>query len=90
MHRFRDSWLIRTGLGIIGFWILVFLALCVVDLLGHHVEVWPTNLWMVFWFIVALFLILIGIGQTIVRRRSQLRGWRYTLLSFVNLRVLRG
>ena len=72
--RFRDSWLIRIGLGIILFWMMIFLAFAATDLLGHQVEVWPTNLWMVFWFIAALFLIVIGIGQTIVRRRSQPRG----------------
>lgn len=72
--RFRDSWLIRIGIGIIAFWVMVFLVFAGAEWFGHKVDMWPTNLWMMFWIVIALFLIIIGIGQTIVRRRSQPRG----------------
>jgi hypothetical protein len=43
---------------------MVFLTLVAAERFGHQIEMWPTNLWMMFWIIVALFLILIGVYQT--------------------------
>jgi uncharacterized membrane protein len=70
MRRFRDSWPIRTGVGIIAFWFLVFITLWIAyRLFGYNPAVGPTGLWAVIWIIVSLLLIAVGIGQTIVRRR---------------------
>lgn len=74
MPRLRDSWLIRIGLGIIAFWVVLFLALAGAEKwFGYNPDIWPANLWAIFWIIVALLMIVIGIGQTIVRRRTRRR-----------------
>jgi Na+-driven multidrug efflux pump len=75
MPRFRDSWLIRIGVGIIGFWVAAFLVLAGADyFFGYNPEMGPTGIWVIFCMAVALALIIIGIGQTVVRRRSQRDG----------------
>jgi uncharacterized membrane protein len=70
MPRFRDSWLIRIGMGIIAFLFITFLVLAGAEKwFAYSPDMWPANLWAMFWIVVGLLLIFIGIGQTIVRRR---------------------
>jgi hypothetical protein len=70
MPRFRDSWLIRIGIGIILFWFLVFLGFWIAYFFfRYNPAIGPTGLWAVLWTIIALLLIAIGIRQTIIRRK---------------------
>ncbi len=71
MPRFRDSWLIRIGVGIICYWFLIFLVLWVADsFFRYNPPMGPTGLWALLWIVVALFLIAVGIGQVIIRSKS--------------------
>lgn len=68
--RFRDSCLIRIGMGIIA----VIVAATVIASVALHFfrlnpEVGPTGLWALMGVFFAFVLVLVGIGQTVVRRR---------------------
>jgi O-antigen/teichoic acid export membrane protein len=72
--RFRDSLPIRVGGGIIGAVIAFFLALEIVYVVwGFNPEVGPLGLYAFFLIFVGIFFMVVGIGQTIVRRRENRR-----------------
>jgi hypothetical protein len=70
--RFRDSLPLRIGLGIIA----VLIALAVAELValridGYNPPAGPSGIWAFFWLILGIGFVIVGIGQTIVRRRKE-------------------
>jgi len=71
--RFRDSGPIRTGVGIIAVVIAFFLGFAIAySIFGYNPPAGPSALWGFIWIVVGSLLVLVGIGQTIVRRRQKL------------------
>jgi hypothetical protein len=70
--RFRDSWFIRAGLGIIVLSALPFTAVAFAGLIFHrNVEVGPTFLWFLLGAAFGFLAIMLGIAGLIVRRLSR-------------------
>jgi hypothetical protein len=71
MPRFRDSLPLRIGVGIIAFWLTGILLFEGANFFfGYDPDAGPTFIWLILWMLVAFSCIAVGIGQTIVRRRS--------------------
>jgi len=71
--RFWDSYLIRLGIGIIT--VIAGAAVAAIASLyffGYNPPVGPMGLWALLGIFLAFVLILVGVGQTIVRRRRVL------------------
>lgn len=68
--RFRDSGPIRVGSGIIGVIAVIFLGAAIAYFgFGYNPPAGPTGIWAFLWFVFAMLLILVGVGQTVIRRR---------------------
>jgi hypothetical protein len=68
--RFRDSLPIRIGVGIVTAVVALLIAALVASYgFGFDGPVGASALWVFIWIILGLGFILVGIGQTIVRRR---------------------
>ncbi len=69
--RFRNSWPLRFGLGILLLVFATWSGLYVAAAMkGFNPEIGPAGLWSLFWIIFGFALIFIGLGQTIVRRKK--------------------
>jgi hypothetical protein len=69
--RFRDSGPIRVGVGIITIVILLIVTGAIVAFgFGHDFAVGAAGIWAFLWLVLGTFLVFVGIGQTIVRRRN--------------------
>jgi len=69
--RFRDSWPIRIGAGIIAAVIaLIAGAALAVFGFGYGPPVGPAGIWAFLWLLLGAGFVFVGIGQTIVRRRA--------------------
>src|SRR6266705_3845390 len=67
--RFRDSWPIRIGVGIIASVIaLIMVAAVGLVAFGYNPPVEPAGIWAFLWLILGACFVVVGIGQTIVRR----------------------
>lgn len=70
--RLRDSWLIRIGSGIIAAVFTIVLAFALAfKMWNYNPPVGPAGLWAFFWIIAGFLFIVVGIGQTLVRRRRR-------------------
>ena len=70
--RFRDSLPLRIGLGIIVAVIaLIMTALLVLQIGGYNPSAGAAGIWTFLWLLLGICLVIVGIGQTIVRRRRE-------------------
>jgi|GEM_PF-3602189 len=68
--RLRDSWPLRIGAGIVLFVIAAWTVVYIASELGKaNPSVGPAGIWSLCWLILGLGLVIVGIGQTAVRRR---------------------
>lgn len=69
--RFRDSWLLRIGTMLIGLilvgWAGLWLANRVWD---FNPDVGPAGMWSILWILLGLVFVIVGVGQTLLRRRK--------------------
>jgi hypothetical protein len=69
--RFPDSWPIQIGVGIIGVVLaLILSAARAVSVSGRDFPVGAAGIWAFLWLILGACFVIVGIGQTIVRRRA--------------------
>ena len=72
--RFRDSWAIRIGVGIIAsVFALIMAATVALFFFGYNPPVGPAGVWAFLWLILGVGFLVVGIGQTIVRRSADSR-----------------
>ena len=70
--RFRDSAPLRIGLVIIVLVSVLIVAGAVATaVLGFNGPVGPIGVWMFLWLVLGTGFVIVGIGQTIVRRRKE-------------------
>jgi hypothetical protein len=70
--RFRDSWLIRIGIGIIASVIVaVLFALVGLIVFGFNPPIGPAGVLIFLWMILGGCFVVVGVGQTIVRRGTK-------------------
>ena len=68
--RFRDSLPLRIGLGIIAAVIALAVAeLAALRIDGYNPPAGDWGIWVFLWLILGICFVIVGIGQTIVRRR---------------------
>ena len=69
--RFRDSGPIRAGVAFIAIVIAFFLGFAIAYIIyGYNPPAGPSALWAFLWIVVGSLLVVVGIGQTRVRRRG--------------------